>query len=85
VTDCAYVITVRGAAGPWVQAALDDVEVSAVGERTVLRRWNRPGGTGLRTRQTIEVIGHVPLGCTLDGADLSRSPARGPGRQQLST
>jgi hypothetical protein len=38
VADGTYVITVRGAAGPLVQAAFDDVEVSVVGDTTVLRR-----------------------------------------------
>jgi hypothetical protein len=38
MTDGTYVITVRGAAGPWVRAALDDAEVSVVGDTTVLRR-----------------------------------------------
>jgi hypothetical protein len=42
MTDGTYVITVRGVAGPWVRAALDDVAVSAVGDTTVLRR----AGTG---------------------------------------
>jgi hypothetical protein len=37
VTDGTYVITVRGVAGPAVRAAFDDVEVSAVGDTTVLR------------------------------------------------
>ena len=36
--DGTYVITVRGVAGPAVRAALGDVEVSAVGNTTVLRR-----------------------------------------------
>jgi hypothetical protein len=38
VADGAYVITVRGAAGPWVRGAFDDTEVSVVGDTTVLRR-----------------------------------------------
>ena len=38
MTGGVYVITVRGVAGPWVRAALDDVAVSAVGDTTVLRR-----------------------------------------------
>jgi hypothetical protein len=38
VTDGTCVITVRGVAGPWVQAAFDDVELSVVGDTTVLRR-----------------------------------------------
>jgi hypothetical protein len=38
VTDGTYVITVRGAAGPRVRAAFDDVEASVVGDTTVLRR-----------------------------------------------
>jgi len=42
MTDGTYVITVRGVAGPWVRAALDDVAVSAAGDTTVLRR----AGTG---------------------------------------
>jgi hypothetical protein len=37
VTDGIYVITVRGIAGPWVRAAFDDVELSVVGDTTVLR------------------------------------------------
>ncbi len=37
MTDGAYVITIRGVAGPWVQAAFDDVEVSVAGDTTVLR------------------------------------------------
>ena len=36
--DGSCVITVRGAVGPTVRAALDDVQVSIVGDRTVLRR-----------------------------------------------
>jgi len=42
MTDGTYVITVRGVAGPWVRAALDDVAVSPAGDTTVLRR----AGTG---------------------------------------
>jgi hypothetical protein len=38
MTDGTYVITVRGAAGPWVRAAFDDAEVSVVDDTTVLRR-----------------------------------------------
>ncbi len=38
MTDGTYVITVRGVAGPRVQAAFDDVALSAVGDTTVLRR-----------------------------------------------
>jgi hypothetical protein len=38
VTDGTYVITVRGVAGPSVRAAFDDVELSVVGDTTVLRR-----------------------------------------------
>jgi hypothetical protein len=38
VTDGTYVITVHGVAGPAVRAAFDDVELSAVGDTTVLRR-----------------------------------------------
>jgi hypothetical protein len=38
VTDGTYLITVRGLAGPSVRAAFDDVEISAVGDTTVLRR-----------------------------------------------
>ena len=37
VTDSAYVITVRGVAGPFVRAAFDDVAVSAEGDTTMLR------------------------------------------------
>jgi hypothetical protein len=37
VTDGTCVITVRGVAGPSVRAAFDDVEVSVVGDTTVLR------------------------------------------------
>jgi hypothetical protein len=38
VTDDTYVITVRGAAGPSVRAAFDDVQVSVVDDTTVMRR-----------------------------------------------
>jgi hypothetical protein len=38
VTDGTYVIIVRSVAGPAVRAAFDDVEVSPVGDTTVLRR-----------------------------------------------
>jgi hypothetical protein len=38
VTDGTYVITVRGVAGPAVRAVFDDVELSVVGDTTVLRR-----------------------------------------------
>ena len=38
MADSAYVITVRGVAGPWVRGAFDDTEVSVVGDTTVLRR-----------------------------------------------
>jgi hypothetical protein len=38
VADSAYVITVRGVAGPWVRGVFDDTEVSVVGDTTVLRR-----------------------------------------------
>ena len=37
MTDGTLVITVRGVAGPWVRAAFDDVELSVVGDTTVLR------------------------------------------------
>jgi hypothetical protein len=37
VTNGTYVITIRGIAGPWVRTAFDDVELSVVGETTVLR------------------------------------------------
>ena len=37
VADGAYVITVRGAAGPWVRGVFDDTEVSVAGDTTVLR------------------------------------------------
>jgi hypothetical protein len=37
VADGAYVITVRGIAGPSVRAALGGVELSVVGDTTVLR------------------------------------------------
>ena len=37
VTNGTYVITVRGAAGPAVRAAFDDVAVSVAGDTTVLR------------------------------------------------
>ena len=38
MTDGTYTITVRGVAGPSVRAALGDVQVSVVGDTTVLRR-----------------------------------------------
>jgi len=38
LTGDTYVITVRGAAGPAVRAALDDVPLGVVGDTTVLRR-----------------------------------------------
>jgi hypothetical protein len=38
MTDGTYVITVRGIAGPSVRTAFDDVEVSAVGDTTIMRR-----------------------------------------------
>jgi hypothetical protein len=38
VADGAYVITIRGVAGPWVRGVFDDTEVSVVGDTTVLRR-----------------------------------------------
>ncbi len=38
VTGSTYVVTVRGTAGPSVRAAFDDVQVSVVGDTTVLRR-----------------------------------------------
>jgi hypothetical protein len=37
VADGAYVITVRGFAGPWVRGVFDDTEVSVAGDMTVLR------------------------------------------------
>ena len=36
-TGSTYVVTVRGAAGPSVRAILDDVQVSVVGDTTVMR------------------------------------------------
>jgi hypothetical protein len=38
VTDHTYAITVRGVAGPSVRQAFDDVQMSVVGDTTVLRR-----------------------------------------------
>jgi hypothetical protein len=38
VADGAYVITIRGVAGPWVRGFFEDTEVSVVGDTTVLRR-----------------------------------------------
>ncbi|HEY7325936.1 MAG TPA: hypothetical protein VH520_14030 [Streptosporangiaceae bacterium] len=38
VADGAYVITVRGVAGPWVRRVFEDTEVSVAGDTTVLRR-----------------------------------------------
>jgi len=38
MTDGTYVITVRSIAGPRERAALDDTEVTAAGDTTVLRR-----------------------------------------------
>jgi hypothetical protein len=38
VTVGAYVITIRGVAGPTVRGFFDDAEVSVVGDTTVLRR-----------------------------------------------
>jgi hypothetical protein len=38
VADGAYVITVRGVAGPWVRRVFEDTEMSVVGDTTVLRR-----------------------------------------------
>jgi hypothetical protein len=38
VTGSTYVIIVRGAAGPSVRARFDDVQVSIVGDTTVMRR-----------------------------------------------
>jgi hypothetical protein len=37
VADGAYVITVRGVAGPWVRGFFDDTELSVAGDTTVLR------------------------------------------------
>ena len=37
MTEGTYVITVRGVAGPSVRAAFHDVELSVVGDTTVLR------------------------------------------------
>ena len=37
MADSAYVITVRGVAGPWVRGVFDDTEISVVGDTTVLR------------------------------------------------
>jgi hypothetical protein len=37
VADGAYVITVRGIAGPWVRGVFDDTEVSVAVDTTVLR------------------------------------------------
>jgi hypothetical protein len=36
VADGAYVITVRGVAGPWVRGFFDDTELSVAGDTTVL-------------------------------------------------
>jgi len=38
MTDYTYAITVRGVAGPSVRQAFDDVQMSVVGDTTVLRR-----------------------------------------------
>jgi hypothetical protein len=38
VADGAYVITIRGVAGPWVRRVFEDTEMSVVGDTTVLRR-----------------------------------------------
>jgi hypothetical protein len=37
VADGAYVITIRGVAGPWVRRVFEDTEISVVGDTTVLR------------------------------------------------
>jgi len=71
VADGAYVITIRGVAGPWVRRVFDDTEMSVVGDTTVLRR----GGTdqaalhGLLRR--IQDLG-------LELLDIHREPAEPP-------
>lgn len=52
VTGGSFVVTVRGRVGPSVRAAFDDMEVTSVGDATVLRgaRGDQAGLYGLLQR-----------------------------------
>jgi hypothetical protein len=66
--DPTYVITVRGTAGPWVQAAFDDVQVSVASNTTTLRR----AGTD---QAALHGLLHRIEGLGLEVIDVHREPA----------
>ena len=68
VADGAYVITVRGVAGPWVRGVFDDTEVSVVGDTTVLRRAGADQAALYGLLRRIEDLG-------LELLDVRREPA----------
>jgi hypothetical protein len=69
VTDGTYVIIVRGAVGPSVQTVFDDVEVSVVGDTTVMRRAGTDQAAlhGLLNR--IQDLGLVVIDVHLESAE----------------
>jgi hypothetical protein len=69
VADGAYVITVRGVAGPWVQGVFDDTEVSVVCDTTVLRCAGADQAALHGLLQRIRDLG-------LELLDVRREPAR---------
>jgi hypothetical protein len=69
MTDGTYVITVRGVAGPWVRAAFDDVELSVVGDTTVLRRAGTDQAALHGLLHRIEDLGLEVIGVHLEPAE----------------
>jgi hypothetical protein len=68
VTDDTYVITVRGAAGPSVRAAFDDVQTIVAGDTTMLRRAGTDQAALHGLLRRIEDLG-------LEVIDVHREPA----------
>jgi len=69
VTEGTYLITVRGAAGPWVRAAFEDTEVSVVGDTTVLRRTATDQAALYGLLRRIQELGLELLGVRRESAE----------------
>jgi hypothetical protein len=72
--DGACVITVRGAVGSSVRAALDDVQVTVVGDRTVLRRSETDQAAMHGLLRRLQDLGLVVIDVHLDQTQPSRAP-----------